>query len=82
VERLDLYVHIDDRSTPLEEIVDALTELAERGTVGQLGASNHATWRIERARATTARATSAGSRSTATYCRSRIRGSSAWSPRS
>jgi aryl-alcohol dehydrogenase-like predicted oxidoreductase len=86
VERLDLYVHIDDRSTPLEETVDALTELAERGTVGQLGASNHATWRIERARAiaraTAARATSACSRSTATYCRSRIRGSSTWSPRS
>jgi aryl-alcohol dehydrogenase-like predicted oxidoreductase len=52
VERLDLYyAHIDDRSTPLEETVDALAELAERGTVGLLGASNHATWRIERARA-------------------------------
>ena len=52
VERLDLYyAHIDDRSTPLEETVDALAGLAERGTVGLLGASNHATWRIERARA-------------------------------
>jgi aryl-alcohol dehydrogenase-like predicted oxidoreductase len=52
VERLDLYyAHIDDRSTPLEETVDALAELAEAGTVGLLGASNHATWRIERARA-------------------------------
>jgi aryl-alcohol dehydrogenase-like predicted oxidoreductase len=52
VERLDLYyAHIDDRSTPLEETVAALAELAERGTVGLLGASNHATWRIERARA-------------------------------
>jgi aryl-alcohol dehydrogenase-like predicted oxidoreductase len=51
-ERLDLYyAHIDDRATPLEETVDALAELAERGTVGLLGASNHATWRIERARA-------------------------------
>lgn len=29
----------------------ALAELAERGTVGLLGASNYATWRIERARA-------------------------------
>jgi aryl-alcohol dehydrogenase-like predicted oxidoreductase len=28
-----------------------LAELAEAGTVGLLGASNHATWRIERARA-------------------------------
>jgi len=52
VERLDLYyAHIDDRSTPLEETVEAMAELAERGTVGLLGASNHATWRIERARA-------------------------------
>lgn len=52
VERLDLYyAHIDDRATRLEETVDALAELAERGTVGLLGASNHATWRIERARA-------------------------------
>jgi aryl-alcohol dehydrogenase-like predicted oxidoreductase len=52
VERLDLYyAHVEDRSTPLEETVDALAELAERGTVGLLGASNHATWRIDRARA-------------------------------
>jgi aryl-alcohol dehydrogenase-like predicted oxidoreductase len=51
-DRLDLYyAHIDDRSTPQEETVDALAELAEAGTVGLLGASNHATWRIERARA-------------------------------
>ena len=52
VERLDLYyAHIDDRSTPLEETVDAFAALAEAGKVGLLGASNHATWRIERARA-------------------------------
>jgi aryl-alcohol dehydrogenase-like predicted oxidoreductase len=52
VERLDLYyAHIEDRSTPLEETVDALATLAEAGSVGLLGASNHATWRIERARA-------------------------------
>jgi aryl-alcohol dehydrogenase-like predicted oxidoreductase len=52
VDRLDLfYAHIDDRETPQEETVDALAGLAERGTVGLLGASNHATWRIERARA-------------------------------
>jgi aryl-alcohol dehydrogenase-like predicted oxidoreductase len=51
VDRLDLYyAHIDDRSTPLEETVGAMATLAERGTVGLLGASNHATWRIERAR--------------------------------
>jgi aryl-alcohol dehydrogenase-like predicted oxidoreductase len=52
VTRLDLYyAHIDDRATPQEETVDALAGLAEEGTVGLLGASNHATWRIERARA-------------------------------
>jgi aryl-alcohol dehydrogenase-like predicted oxidoreductase len=51
VDRLDLYyAHIDDRSTPLAETVDAMATLAERDTVGLLGASNHATWRIERAR--------------------------------
>jgi aryl-alcohol dehydrogenase-like predicted oxidoreductase len=52
VERLDLYyAHIDDRDTPQEETVDALAELAEEGVVGLLGASNHATWRIDRGRA-------------------------------
>ncbi len=51
-ERLDLYyAHIDDRATAQEETVDALATLAEQGMVGLLGASNHATWRIERARA-------------------------------
>jgi aryl-alcohol dehydrogenase-like predicted oxidoreductase len=50
-DRLDLYyAHIDDRSTPQEETVDALAELAESGTVGLLGCSNTALWRIERAR--------------------------------
>ena len=52
MERLDLYyAHIDDRDTPQEETVDALAELAEEGVVGLLGASNHATWRIDRGRA-------------------------------
>jgi aryl-alcohol dehydrogenase-like predicted oxidoreductase len=51
VDRLDLYyAHIDDRATPLEETVDALAGLAESGKAGLLGASNTATWRIERAR--------------------------------
>ena len=50
-DRLDLYyAHIDDRDTPQEETVDALAELAESGTVGLLGCSNTALWRIERAR--------------------------------
>jgi aryl-alcohol dehydrogenase-like predicted oxidoreductase len=51
VDRLDLYyAHIDDRRTPLEETVDAFAELAESGTVGLLGCSNTALWRVERAR--------------------------------
>jgi aryl-alcohol dehydrogenase-like predicted oxidoreductase len=50
-DRLDLYyAHIDDRATPLQETVDALAELAETGTVGLLGCSNTALWRVERAR--------------------------------
>jgi aryl-alcohol dehydrogenase-like predicted oxidoreductase len=50
-DRLGLYyAHIDDRSAPLEETVDALASLAESGKAGLLGASNTATWRIERAR--------------------------------
>jgi aryl-alcohol dehydrogenase-like predicted oxidoreductase len=50
-DRLDLYyAHIDDRDTPQEETVDALADLAESGTVGLLGCSNTALWRIERAR--------------------------------
>jgi aryl-alcohol dehydrogenase-like predicted oxidoreductase len=50
-DRLDLYyAHIDDRATPLEETVEALAQLAEAGTVGLLGCSNTALWRVERAR--------------------------------
>jgi aryl-alcohol dehydrogenase-like predicted oxidoreductase len=51
LDRLDLYyAHIDDRNTPLAETVDAMAELAESGTVGLLGCSNTALWRVERAR--------------------------------
>jgi aryl-alcohol dehydrogenase-like predicted oxidoreductase len=51
VDRLDLYyAHIDDRDTSLDETAGAFAELAESGTAGLLGASNTATWRIERAR--------------------------------
>jgi len=57
VDRLDLYyAHIDDRATPLEETVDAFATLAESGKAGLLGASNTATWRIERARNLAAKA--------------------------
>jgi aryl-alcohol dehydrogenase-like predicted oxidoreductase len=51
VERLDLlYAHIEDPAVPLEETVGAFAELVQDGTAGLLGASNHWTWRVERAR--------------------------------
>ena len=50
-DRIELYyAHIDDRDTPLAETVDAMAELAESGTVGVLGCSNTALWRVTQAR--------------------------------
>jgi aryl-alcohol dehydrogenase-like predicted oxidoreductase len=50
-DRVDLYyAHVEDRSVPLEETVGAFAELVDQGSVGALGVSNHATWRIEQAR--------------------------------
>ncbi|MEV0586437.1 aldo/keto reductase [Nonomuraea sp. NPDC050310] len=52
VERIDLlYAHIEDRAVDLEETVAGFGALVEEGTVGLLGVSNHAIWRVERARA-------------------------------
>src|SRR6185369_3331563 len=52
VERLDLlYAHIEDPAVPLRETVEGFAELVAEGTVGLLGVSNHAVWRVERARA-------------------------------
>ncbi|GHB95047.1 aldo/keto reductase [Streptomyces rochei] len=52
-DRIDVYwTHIEDRSVPLEETLGALDGLVGDGKVGVLGCSNHATWRTERARAT------------------------------
>ncbi|MFF3333028.1 aldo/keto reductase [Streptomyces sp. NPDC002888] len=57
VEKLDLlYAHIEDRTVPLEETVEGFAALVEEGTVGLLGVSNHAVWRVERARALAAAA--------------------------
>lgn len=51
-DHIDLYwAHSEDRTVPLEETVAAFGALAEAGLVGSLGASNHAVWRVERARA-------------------------------
>lgn len=51
VDKLDLlYAHIDDYSVPQPETVEGFGALAAEGTVGLLGASNQAMWRVERAR--------------------------------
>lgn len=50
-DHVDVYwAHIEDRTVPLEETVDVFASLVEAGKVGVLGASNHATWRVERCR--------------------------------
>ncbi len=46
-----LWAHVEDRSVPLDEQVAALGATVTDGRVRQLGASNHAIWRVERARA-------------------------------
>ncbi|MEG3635894.1 aldo/keto reductase [Micromonospora palythoicola] len=57
MDRLDLlYAHIEDHRVPLRETVEGFAELVAEGTVGLLGASNHRTWRVERARALAAAA--------------------------
>jgi aryl-alcohol dehydrogenase-like predicted oxidoreductase len=50
-DHVDLYyVHVDDRSTPLEETLEALHGLVQAGKVRHLGWSNVRTWRLERIR--------------------------------
>jgi aryl-alcohol dehydrogenase-like predicted oxidoreductase len=44
------YAHVDDRSTPLEETLEAFERLVEQGKVRFIGASNYAAWRLEEAR--------------------------------
>ncbi|WP_217208020.1 aldo/keto reductase [Streptomyces sp. AC550_RSS872] len=57
VAKLDLlYAHIEDQRVPLRETVEGFAELVDEGTVGLLGVSNHAMWRVERARALAAAA--------------------------
>lgn len=46
-----LWLHQEDRATPIEETVDALAELTGAGLTRRGGASNHPAWRVERARA-------------------------------
>ncbi len=48
VDRVDLlWLHQEDRSTPIEDTVDALAELP----ADRFGVSNHPAWRVERGRA-------------------------------
>lgn len=50
-EYVDLYyVHVDDRSTALEETLQTLADFAAEGKVRYLGWSNVRTWRLERVR--------------------------------
>ncbi|GAA2576507.1 aldo/keto reductase [Actinomadura fulvescens] len=51
-DHIDVYwAHLEDRTVPLEETMGAFGELVANGDVGRLGVSNHAVWRVERARA-------------------------------
>jgi aryl-alcohol dehydrogenase-like predicted oxidoreductase len=51
VEKLDLlYAHVQDRSVPMSETVEAFGALVTEGAVGLLGVSNHWAWQVERAR--------------------------------
>jgi aryl-alcohol dehydrogenase-like predicted oxidoreductase len=50
-DHVDLYyVHVDDRSTPLEETLDALAGIVAAGKARFIGWSNVRTWRLERVR--------------------------------
>lgn len=50
-DHVDLYyVHVDDRSTPLEETLETLASFVAEGKVRHLGWSNVRTWRLERIR--------------------------------
>ncbi|MFC4784892.1 aldo/keto reductase [Nocardioides sp. MAHUQ-72] len=56
IDRIDVYwAHGEDRATDLEETVTAFGALVKNGLVDRLGVSNHATWRVERARQLAAR---------------------------
>lgn len=44
-----LYLHMDDRNTPMEESLLALSELVNEGKVRYIGASNFYAWRIAQA---------------------------------
>lgn len=43
-----LWAHMEDRSVPIEETADAMSELVADGTTERVGTSNHPAWRVER----------------------------------
>ena len=50
-DHVDLYyVHVDDRTTPLEETLEALAAIVSAGKARYIGWSNVRTWRLERIR--------------------------------
>ncbi|WP_434742430.1 aldo/keto reductase [Micromonospora sp. SH-82] len=46
-----LWAHAEDRTVPLSETVSAFGRLVDSGDVHRVGAANHASWRVEQARA-------------------------------
>jgi aryl-alcohol dehydrogenase-like predicted oxidoreductase len=51
IDHLDLYwAHVEDRSVPVEETMDAFGSLVADGVVGRVGCSNWPTWRVEQSR--------------------------------
>ncbi len=51
IDHIDLYwAHRDDRNTPMDETIAAFGRHHAAGTIGQVGLSNWAIWRVERAR--------------------------------
>lgn len=46
------YTHVEDRTVAADEVVEALDTFVRKGDTRLVGCSNHATWRIEEARAT------------------------------
>lgn len=44
-----LYLHMDDRQTPLEDSLGTLAALVQEGKVRHIGVSNFATWRLAKA---------------------------------
>lgn len=55
-DHIDLYyTHIEDRITPLEDILGTLNDLVLEGKVRHIACSNLRTWRLERARQISAR---------------------------